>query len=50
MKAALNVGPVSILIDADNVLFKNYFGGIIDYEICSTNTNHYVLAVGYGYD
>jgi C1A family cysteine protease len=50
LKAALNHGSVSILVNADNLIFKNYFGGIIDHKNCSANTNHYVLAVGYGFD
>ena len=46
----MNHGPVSILVNADNLIFKNYFGGIIDHKNCTANTNHYVLAVGYGFD
>ena len=46
----MNHGPVSILVNDDNLIFKNYFGGIIDHKNCTANTNHYVLAVGYGFD
>lgn len=44
-----NVGPVSILICADDALL-NYNGGFFDYKDCCTGTNHAVLITGYGTD
>ena len=43
------VGPVAIAIDASQQSFKFYNGGIYDDEDCSSdNSNHAVLAIGYG--
>ena len=50
LKAALNVGPVPIVVSSRNSVFKNYMGGIIDSKNCSTDVMHAVLAVGYGVD
>ena len=50
MKAALNLQPLSVLVDADNVYFHSYASGIIDSTSCGTNLDHAVLAVGYGTD
>lgn len=48
LKAALMLGPVAISVDADSGFFKNYDGGIIDWETCGTHVGHTVLAIGYG--
>jgi len=48
LKAALNVGPVSIGIEADKPVFHAYTGGIINSTSCGTQMDHGVLAVGYG--
>lgn len=50
LKAALNVAPVSIGIQADQPVFHLYTGGIINSESCGTSIDHGVLAVGYGTD
>jgi len=47
LKAAVNKGPVSIAIEADQTAFQYYNGGIIS-SGCGTATDHGVLAVGYG--
>ena len=47
--AALVDGPVSIGIEADQVAFQYYDGGILDGN-CGTAIDHGVLAVGYGED
>merc|ERR1712100_831270 len=41
LKSALQTGPVSVAIEADQMSFQMYSGG------CGTNLDHGVLAVGY---
>jgi len=49
MTSALNKGPVSVAIQANQKVFQGYTGGIIaDNGACGTNLDHGVLAVGYG--
>jgi C1A family cysteine protease len=50
LKAALNKGPVSVGIEADQPVFHAYTGGIINDSSCGTMMDHGVLAVGYGSD
>jgi len=47
MKAALDLQPVSIAIEADTRSFQTYQSGIFS-STCGTNLDHEVLAVGYG--
>jgi C1A family cysteine protease len=47
-KAALQHGPVSVAIEADQSVFHQYTGGIISGKACGTSLDHGVLAVGYG--
>jgi C1A family cysteine protease len=47
LNAALNKGPVSVAIEADQSVFQSYTGGIITSTSCGTNLDHGVLAVGY---
>jgi C1A family cysteine protease len=48
MQAYLNNQPVSVLIEADQAVFQNYRGGIINDPSCGTNLDHAVLLIGYG--
>lgn len=48
LKAALQIGAVSVAIQADQSVFQYYRGGIITSPSCGTNLDHAVLAVGYG--
>merc|ERR1719218_372071 len=46
LESAIDLGPVSIAIEADQASFQHYTGGILS-SGCGTNLDHGVLAVGY---
>jgi len=48
--AALDIGPVSIAVEADKSVFQSYKSGVITSALCGTKLDHGVLAVGYGTD
>ena len=51
MKAALDIGPVSVTVSASSSVWQLYTGGILnDAESCGTSIDHAILAVGYGTD
>jgi cathepsin L len=52
LKKALSQQPVSIAIQADQMVFQFYRGGVLDDDTCGKNgvIDHGVLAVGYGTD
>lgn len=47
-EALVTHGPIIVSIDGENSHFKNYAGGIYDYEGCRSKANHIVALVGYG--
>eukprot|EP00359_Climacostomum_virens_P001646 CAMPEP_0204899274 /NCGR_PEP_ID=MMETSP1397-20131031/1760_1 /ASSEMBLY_ACC=CAM_ASM_000891 /TAXON_ID=49980 /ORGANISM="Climacostomum Climacostomum virens, Strain Stock W-24" /LENGTH=263 /DNA_ID=CAMNT_0052067221 /DNA_START=234 /DNA_END=1025 /DNA_ORIENTATION=- len=47
---ALNIGPVSVAIEADQGIFQFYNGGVIQSSACGSSLDHGVLAVGYTSD
>lgn len=47
-EALFKHGPISVSIEADQPIFRNYKGGIITDKSCNTNLDHGVLLVGYG--
>jgi C1A family cysteine protease len=47
LASALNNGPVSVAIEADQTAFQLYKSGVFT-GTCGTNLDHGVLAVGYG--
>jgi cathepsin L len=49
LKAAIAQGPVSVAIEADQLAFQLYKGGVLT-KGCGTNLDHGVLAVGYDTD
>lgn len=52
LKAALNVGPVAMIVSSKSPEFRYYKGGVIKTKDCGTTgtKNHAVLAIGYGND
>jgi len=50
LKAALNIAPVSVSIEADKPCFSAYKSGVFNNTSCGTSLDHAVLAVGYGTD
>jgi len=49
MMSAVNVGPVSIAIQANQMAFQSYSSGVLTGR-CGNNLDHGVLLVGYGTD
>jgi Papain family cysteine protease len=47
---ALENGPVSIAIQADQPVFRSYASGILNSAKCGTKLDHGVLIVGHGND
>jgi cathepsin L len=50
LMAAVNIGPVSVAIEADQNCFQFYSGGVLSDPSCGMNLDHGVLLVGYGTD
>jgi len=48
LEKAVNIGPVSVSVEADQDVFQYYTSGVLDSADCGTNLDHGVLAVGYG--
>lgn len=48
LKSAIAIGPVSVLIDAESDVFRQYKSGVLDSADCGIELDHAVAAVGYG--
>jgi len=47
--SAIEQGPVSVTVDAEQTGFMHYTGGIVDSSACpETSLDHAITAVGYG--
>jgi C1A family cysteine protease len=46
--AAVNIGPVSVAVEADQPVFQHYAGGVLNSLSCGTALDHAVLIVGHG--
>jgi len=44
---AINLGPVSVAVEADKSVFQFYHDGVLDTTACGTNLDHGITAVGY---
>ena len=49
MKAAVNVAPVSALVDASSEYWTTYTSGVITSTNCGVTPNFAVNIIGYGY-
>jgi cathepsin L len=45
---ALQQGPVSVLVEADQSVFQFYHSGVVDSPSCGQQIDHAILATGYG--
>ena len=50
LQAALAEQPVAVAIQANQMEFQLYQGGVFDNPVCGSSLDHGVLAVGYGKD
>ena len=48
LKAAIAVGPTSVTVEADKLVFQMYMKGIFNSEKCGTELDHAITAVGFG--
>lgn len=48
LMAAVDIGPVSIAVEADKSVFQSYKKGVVDSKACGKQLDHGILLVGYG--
>lgn len=47
MKSLVEFGPLYVGVDSNPLISRNYRGGVMDDDSCTTDINHAVLLVGY---
>ena len=50
LMSAIQSGPVSVAVEADQDAWQKYDSGVISSDVCGTQLDHGVLVVGYGHD
>ena len=50
LRKGLMKGPVTVSVNADHPVFRDYASGIIDSPLCDDEVGHAVLAIGFGKD
>jgi len=48
LEDSLKQEPIVLMVAADSIYFQAYTGGILDRAECGNNSNHPVIAVGWG--
>merc|ERR1712139_386712 len=46
--SAVNLGPVSVLVQADQKVFQLYQDGVLTSRACGHNLDHAITCIGYG--
>ena len=50
LRAALMQGPVGVSVDASEAVFQGYQSGVMNSTKCGVDTDHAIVAVGFGFE